>query len=148
MLTTVNGRYKWTPDPPHVSERDPDGNVIAVTDWLGGTFRIGDQVAYCIGAGRGQVMAIGKVLQIKCEVRERTDYRPPNPGEQPNYTYPLSDRTAVRYRTLYDVITVQVLTLKTSARYSHGKRTRPAWVNPQNITALPMQRLNDQTSSD
>ena len=33
-----------------------------------------------------------------------------------------------------DTYKVQVLTEKTSGRWGNGPRTRPAWVNPMNIT--------------
>ena len=81
-----------------------DGVCVAATDWRGNRFSVGDMVMYCVGAGRGQMMAEGRVLQIR-------------PGK-------------------YTTIEVQVLTERTSGAWNNGKRTRPAWVNPMNITAL------------
>jgi hypothetical protein len=45
--------------------RDPNGKVIAATDWLGNPLRVGDRVAYCISAGRGQQMAIGVLEELR-----------------------------------------------------------------------------------
>lgn len=89
-------------------KRNPEyeGNTcVSATDWLGNRFRVGEMVMYCVGAGRGQLMAIGRVLQIQIDA--------------------------------YDNIKVQVLTEKTSGRWNNTQRTRPAWVNPMNITAIP-----------
>jgi hypothetical protein len=85
-----------------------DGNeCVAATDWLGNRFRVGEVVMYCVGAGRGQMMAIGRVLKI--------DYDATRP---------------------YDSFKIQVLTEKTSGNWNNEKRTRPAFVNPMNITAI------------
>ena len=82
-----------------------DGVCVAATDWRGNRFCVGDMVMYCIGAGRGQMMAEGRVLQI-------------------------------RTNTSYPEIEIQVLTERTSGLWNNEKRTRPAWVNPMNITAV------------
>ncbi len=79
---------------------------VAATDWRGNRFCVGDMVMYCIGAGRGQMMAEGRVLHIR-----------------KNLSYPQ--------------IEIQVLTERTSGSWNNGKRTRPAWVNAMNITAIP-----------
>lgn len=131
----------WDPPYPREPEWDADGNVIGATDWLGNVFKVGDQVTYCIGAGRGQMMAIGRVLKLKNEVKQRMEFREPKKGETPNYKGPYTGLDYVRYRVLYDCITVQVLTLKTSG--PSAKRTKPAWVNPMNITALPMTGVSE-----
>lgn len=44
-----------------------DGVCVAATDWRGNRFRVGDLVMYCIGAGRGQMMAEGRVLRIEMD---------------------------------------------------------------------------------
>lgn len=90
----------WPSDP----EFDPDGTCFAARDWLGNRFVVGERVMYCVGAGRGQLMAIGKVLKIVPEGRG---------------------------------IKVQVLTERTSGAWGNGARSRSAWVNPLNVTALP-----------
>lgn len=73
-------------------------------DWLGNRVEVGDVVIYAIAAGRGQQMALGTVQKI-----EATE----NP---------------------YELYKVRVLTEKTSGHWSNGPRTKPAWVNPMNIT--------------
>lgn len=127
-------------DIPHSPEFEGNRCVSAV-DWLGNRFRVGEQVMYCIGAGRGQMMAIGEVIQIKHEVRQHRSYRDAEPGEEPDWggwtdtrghTWP----ARMSVYTDYDYVTVQVRTLKTSGHWGNEERTRPAWVNPMNITAL------------
>jgi hypothetical protein len=78
---------------------------------------------YCIGAGRGQIMAIGRVRMIRA--RETYDYTWDG-------TSRVKSNTPVGWE-----IEVQVLTEKTSSTWVDSKRTKPAWVNPHNITALP-----------
>lgn len=93
--------------------------VDSAVDWLGNRFRVGEKVIYCIGAGRGQMMAIGTVVKMRAEnVKIRSYYEP-------------------KEETRVDV-TVQVLTEKSSGYWGDAPRTRPAWVNPMNITALPV----------
>lgn len=101
--------YTWHPSAPVF---DTDGACVGATDWRGNRFRVGDKVMYCIGAGRGQVMAIGEVLQME------------------HKTVKWGDRTRDEFR-------VQVLTEATSGSWGNEKRTRPAWVNEMNITAIP-----------
>ncbi len=72
---------------------------------------------YCVGAGRGQLMAYGRVLKIRGVTRKRYEK-----GE----VVDLED------------ITVTVLTQRTSGEWGNGPRSRPAAVNPLNITALPV----------
>ncbi len=78
---------------------------------------------YCVGAGRGQLMAYGVVKQIRT-----------TPGR--HYNYELRDYELV------DDIEVQVLTSATSGSWNNDKRIRPAWVNPLNITAIPEGFIN------
>lgn len=73
-------------------------------DWLGNRVEVGDVVMYAIGARRGQQMAMGTVQQIEAT------------------------------GSTYEPYKVQVLTEKTSGHWSNGPRTKPAWVNPTNIT--------------
>lgn len=110
----------------------PDENVrldvLSATDWLGSAFRLGDTVMYCIGAGRGQMMALGTVQAIRAWYRKRLVSR--------DWSVP-GDRSRDVYEAYWDV-EVQVLTQKTSGAWNNKERTRPAWVNPMNITALPI----------
>jgi hypothetical protein len=99
-------------------------HVTSAVDWLGQRFTVGGKVLYCIGAGRGQVMAIGEVRLI----RARETY---------NYTWVEATRTRSDTPTGWE-IEVQVLTEKTSGAWSNKKRTKPAWVNAINVTALPV----------
>lgn len=93
----------------------------SAVDWLGNTFSLGDKVMYCIGAGRGQMMAIGTVRQIRS--REVTLY-----GWNPETRERMSEPGVE--------VEVQVLTEKTSGHWDNEGRSKPAWVNPMNITAL------------
>lgn len=87
-------------------------NVVGAQDWLGGTFKVGDQVMYCIAAGRGQMMAIGTIQKMRAKLLNN------------------------RWTGDYWRIEVQVITEKTSGAWGNEKRTRPAWVNPMNITSM------------
>lgn len=98
---------------------DANGEPIYAEDWLGNRFGIGQTVMYCIGAGRGQMMAIGTVQKMRVQ-QNRYAYNP-----QP--VQPTKDT----------VIEVQVLTEMTSGHWDNGPRTKPAWVNEMNITAVP-----------
>lgn len=102
---------------PSNAERNEAGECIAATDWLGNRFAVGETVLYCIGAGRGQLMAIGKVLKMWAEDKVVWDHdlRKHVPGAD---------------------IKVQVLTERTSGGWDSGPRTRPAMVTPLNITAI------------
>lgn len=123
---------------------DANGVCISAADWLGERFAVGEDVIYCIGAGRGQMMAIGRVLQIKAEPMQNDRYRDPYPGEEPTrhvMHWVNSARVPIPVVDLhepYHDITVQVLTRKASGHWNNRERTRPAWVNPMNITALPI----------
>ncbi len=103
---------------PHSPLRNSEGEVISAVDWLGNRFSVGDRVLYCVGAGRGQLMAYGKVLWIKAEAK------------------PVWDYAAKKWREDLETVTVQVLTERTSGNWGNEKRTRPALVNPLNITAI------------
>lgn len=96
-------------------------HVVSAVDWLGARFHVGEKVIYCIGAGRGQVMAIGTVKSMRC--REK-------------YAYNLAGTTKARQPAGWE-IEVQVLTERTSSTWSESKRTKPAWVNAINVTAMP-----------
>ena len=54
-------------------------DVLSAEDWLGHRFAVGEKVMYCIGAGHGQMMAIGEVKQIRTriDVRGYWDYGTP-----------------------------------------------------------------------
>lgn len=112
-------------------EYGPEGEVVCAKDWLGNRFCVGDVVMYCIGAGRGQMMAFGRVLKIKSVVCHRWKTRAAAEGETPTRGVWVDEEDT------YDEVTVQVLTERTSGRWDNKKRTRPAWPNPMNITALP-----------
>lgn len=97
----------------------PTGDPIYAEDWLGNRFGIGQTVMYCIGAGRGQMMAIGTVVKMRVQ---SSRYYSSQPASPPNKD---------------SVIEVQVLTQATSGHWDNGPRTKPAWVNEMNITAIP-----------
>ncbi len=125
---------------PSRPEFDAAGTCLSAVDWLGNRFRVGDTVMYCVGAGRGQMMALGVIQQIRSESRMNRYFRPAEEGETPTRVY-LSPVTGEEFRSVayevpYDDITVQVLTTRTSGSYDNKQRTRPAWVNPMNITAV------------
>lgn len=120
---------------PKAPQRDAEGVVVAATDWLGNTFTLGEPVMYCIGAGRGQMMAVGEVIKIVSEAKQRSYMRPAEEGETPATTN--SDGGWVWDDLDYDDVRVLVRTLRTSGRYDNDPRSKPAWVNPMNITALP-----------
>ncbi len=129
--------YTHNPSDP---ELDDDGTCLSAVDWLGNRFRVGDTVMYCVAAGRGQMMAFGVVRAMKAHRRTRTESRPAEPGETPTHVY-LSKVTGQEFRSVhwtvpYHEITVQVLTSRTSGAWNNEQRTRPAWVNPMNITAV------------
>lgn len=95
-------------------------DALSAVDWLGNTFKLGDRVMYCIGAGRGQMMALGTVKQIRTK----------------NVVFYSYDSSKGRYQVPGVEVEVQVLTEKTSGNWNNGERTKPAWVNPMNVTAL------------
>lgn len=133
-----SGSTRMSEQNPH-SPQTVNGEVVSAVDWLGNRFQVGDKVMYCISAGRGQMMAIGEVIQIKNEVKQSRRSREAEPGEEPDTQYTALNGThyrSVYVYTPYDDVTVQVRTLKTSGRWNHEARTKPAWVNPMNITAI------------
>lgn len=85
-----------------------DGVPLGGVDWNGQEYSEGDWVLYAVGAGQGQMMAYGKILKIILKERYEDHYE---------------------YK-------VQVLTYRTSGNWDNKKRTRPAYVNPMNITKL------------
>lgn len=101
---------------PHSPVLDSEGKVFAATDWLGNQFSVGEEVMYCIGAGRGQMMAIGTVQ----EMRVKTMFH----------------WTADVGRHEVDVVEVKVLTSRTSGHWNNRARTKPVWVNEMNITSM------------
>lgn len=104
-------------------------DVLSAVDWLGNTFKLGDKVIYCIGAGRGQMMAIGTVRQIRAKDVQYRDWSQSALDDKTGQ----SRETVVKTRT---EIEVQVLTEKTSGHWGNRERTKPAWVNPMNVTSL------------
>ncbi len=129
--------YARHPSDPEFDEYE---TCLSAVDWLGNRFRVGDTVLYCVAAGRGQMMAVGVVRALKAHHRTRTESRPAEPGETPTRVY-LSPVTGEEFRSVhwtvpYHEITVQVLTTRTSGAWDNKQRTRPAWVNPMNITAV------------
>lgn len=100
-----------TNHPQPVYDTADNNKLVAATDWLGRRFTVGDTVMYCISASRGSLMAIGKV--VKMEIWKTGGW------------------------SALDYVRVQVLTMKTSGQWDNEVRTRAAWVNPMNITAIP-----------
>lgn len=105
-------------------------DILSAEDWLGNRFAIGDTVMYCIGAGHGQMMALGVVQQIRAIERQRL--RSWEWQDEPNG---YKRRINEVWDNYWDA-EVQVLTTRTSGSYGNKQRTRPAWVNPMNITAV------------
>ncbi|MFI5840586.1 hypothetical protein ACIA8K_12840 [Catenuloplanes sp. NPDC051500] len=114
---------------------DENGKCIALTDWLGGTVRVGDMVLYCIGAGRGQQLAYGVVKQLVADQKMGWGNRAAEPDETPDYVTEAGGRW-MRTQEPYWDYGVQVHTQGVSGW--GGKRERAAWVNPMNVTALPL----------
>lgn len=113
---------------------DGDGNPISAEDWLGNRFGVGDLVMYCISAGRGQMMAIGRVKALRIRENSKT---------QRVYSDEWEDDLHRRKKSWMEdvpqhlwVVEVQVLTDRTSGYWGNERRTRPAWVNEMNITAV------------
>lgn len=107
---------------PHSPIRNEDGEIVSAVDWLGNRFSVGEYVIYAVGAGRGQLMAYGKVLKIIGEKKTLWDHEKMEHYEG-------------------EAISVQVLTEQTSSDWGgewSGKRKRPAMINPLNVTALPI----------
>lgn len=128
---------------PSAPSYDADGAVCSARDWLGHVFHVGDRVIYCIGAGRGQMMAIGTVMAMKATQRSTYAFRQAGDDEEPDHINPYQDPPTRWMKvpiTYYDV-RVLVKTHKTSGRWDNGPRERPAWVNPMNITALPLEGI-------
>lgn len=106
-------------------------DLVQVTDWLGNQVRVGDKVMYCIGAGHGQMMAMGKVKAMRGRELSRLS----------SWDWEKDESTG-RFRRINEVrenyweIEIQVLTEKTSGAWDNKKRTRPAWVNPMNVTSM------------
>lgn len=122
-------------DYPSEAEFDAEGNVISAEDWLGNRFGVGDLVMYCISAGRGQMMAIGKVQSLRIDLNTKTK-RVSNPDWVENRD-PWRDHTIIVPAPTHEwVVQVQILTDCTSGHWSNERRTRPAWVNEMNITAI------------
>lgn len=92
-------------------------DILHGIDWLGNEFRVGDLVMYCIGAGRGQQMALGHIQQMRAKETGYYDWK----------------QVKSWIATGWD-LEVQVLTEKVSG--FGGPRTKPAWVNPMNITSV------------
>jgi hypothetical protein len=134
---------------------DEEGACLSAEDWLGKRFSVGDKVMYCIGAGRGQQMAIGTVKFIRATPQSRElELDPENfpdapveirrvydgwrPAENGSWggtaVYVEKPRAIVIDR--WHVIEVQVKTERTSG-FWNKPRVKPAWVNAMNITALP-----------
>lgn len=112
--------------------------VVSAVDWRGNRFHVGDEVMYCIGAGRGQMMAIGIVVKIKIEQAFHRKSVPAEADEPDAFTRSWFE-PGQHFKWIeipYDDITVQVRTLKTSGRWDNEERSKPAWVNPMNITSL------------
>jgi hypothetical protein len=100
--------------PPNEPEFGSHGEVLSAVDWLGQRFGLGDVVIYCIAAGKGQMLALGRVVDFEYIPEQRNAMRP----------------AWVRAAELY----VRVLTERTSGRWNNVERSAPAWVNPMNVT--------------
>lgn len=123
---------------PSEPELADDGTCLSAVDWLGNRFRVGDTVMYCVAAGRGQMMAYGVVQAIKAHPRTRREGRNAAPGETPTRMLKWHDPPIawIEWEVPYHEITVRVLTSRTSGHWDNKQRTRPAWVNPMNVTAV------------
>jgi hypothetical protein len=127
-VTTHPSDIEWSDTPVYTqgsngySEYRTDG--LSAVDWLGHRFAVGDTVLYCIGAGRGQMMALGTVKQIRAQ--KHMQY------ERDERGWAVIPRVELGYE--FSEIQVQVLTERTSGSYDNTARTKPAWVNPMNIT--------------
>lgn len=127
-MATHPSDIEWSDTPTYYNhngyeEYRTDGH--SAEDWLGNRFAVGDTVMYCIGAGRGQMMALGTVQQIRA--KKHMQYE-----RDPKTNWPIWPRVELGYE--FSEIQVQVLTEQTSGSYDNAKRSRPAWVNPMNIT--------------
>ena len=123
----------------HPSKPGFDGDTcVSAVDWLGNRFCVGDTVIYCVGAGRGQMMAIGVVQKMRSKPRVSPAGRRAEPGETPTRYLDWHEPPMpwIHYEHHWDEVEVQVLTAGTSGAYDNAKRGRPAWVNAMNITAL------------
>lgn len=96
---------------PHSPDYDEQGNPVSAVDWQGNRFHLGQLVYYCIGAGRGQLMAVGTVVKIRVKDGESWN------GETKQF------------------VEVSVHTRKTAGSWDNKERSKPTWVNPINITA-------------
>lgn len=130
----------------HPSEpvRDDSGEILSAQDWLGNRFHVGEQVLYCVATGStGCAMAIGIVVRIVSDTKTRYDYRPARDDETPDFVNRYSNPPTnwMTIEVAYDDMRVMVRTLRTSASFDNGKRTRNSWVTAMNITALPLEGL-------
>lgn len=126
---------------PSEGEFDNDGKVVSAEDWLGNRFRVGDLVMYCISAGRGQMMAVGKVVAMRVLAGQETMSVLNDKYVPDNSNYNMDSNGNKRWvfieRPKHErQIEVQVLTERTSGRWGNERRSRPAWVNPMNITSV------------
>jgi len=104
-------------------------DTVSAIDWLGHRFSVGDRVMYCIGAGRGQMMAIGTVQKMRAKSMTRlVSWEWEGEGDNRRRVNDVHEQ--------YWEVQVQVLTEKTSGSWDNKQRSRPAWVNPMNITAI------------
>lgn len=126
-MDSTDIKVLWSPSQP-IFAYDDNGECISAVDWLGNRFWVGDTVMYCIGAGRGQVMAVGKVVSFKVEHYERSRTGRTVGGVD-------------EYRSAWDKINVRVLTEKTSGMWNNKARTKPVEVNAINITWIPQEMI-------
>ncbi len=123
---------------PHSPDINEQGKCLSAVDWRGNRFHVGEEVMYCIGAGRGQMMAIGVVLQIKVTQRHRNVSQPCDSDDPDAFTRQWFEPGEYFkwVQVPFDEVTVQVRTLKTSGRWDNEERTKPAWINPMNVTTM------------
>lgn len=126
---------------PSEVELDADGEPVSAEDWLGNRFGVGDLVMYCISAGRGQMMAIGRVQKLRVAGTSKKTRRLTEKAAALSYEERWKLPRDEQWETVdvpqhLWVVEVQVLTDRTSGRWSNERRTRPAWVNEMNITAV------------
>ncbi len=138
-MRTAEQAREWvarlTPSQPEYGQ---DGEPVSAVDWLGNRFHLGDRVIYCIGADRGQMMALGTVAQIKLKHMVCRYYSPATADTPAAVYIPFSDTWQTWHGLPYLQVHVKVHTEKTSGRRDDTKRRRTAWVNAMNITALPV----------
>lgn len=112
---------------PHSPIRQ-SGQVISCIDWRGNRFKRGDLVAFCLGTGLSQQIAVGRVKLIYAEKKPVQQWDDIDPDD------PLRNHKAIT--EFVDVISVQVAVTATANGGKNTGHHQPFWVKAQNVTAL------------